>query len=242
MFGASTGGVKGGLPSAWRFSPGRGRRPYAETPGSRFSRGQPRAHLGMGIARNPMRPFAGGGRKRRSPFKSRRWRPGSALEDMRRASPGAAVLLHEKVPAAPPSKGSLSESVSATRFGNNKKYGFSFFPPFRLSFSHAGEKLKRVTIKVRYIDKTYRFAYLETPMRSEIHAAVPLWINTPLEPPLPSGSPVTERWRSCAEASSPVGGAAGRGNRDHERGRLLRGGEPAPTSAVSGSGCLRTMR
>ena len=120
------------------------------------------------------------------------------------------------------------KAASQNRFpppasGTTKKYGFSFFPPFRLSFSHAGEKLKRVTIKVRYIDKTYRFAYLETPMRSEIHAAVPLWINTPLEPPLPSGSP-SPSVGACAEASSPVGGAAGRGNRDHERGRLLRGG------------------
>ena len=60
-------------------------------------------------------------------------------------------------------------------------------------------------------------------MRSEIHAAVPLWINTPLEPP-PIGFPVTERWRSLCRSIFPVGGAAGRGNRDHERGRLLRGG------------------
>ena len=58
--GASTGGVKGASLPLGGFRRGRGRRPYAETPGSRFSRGQPRAHLGMGIARNPMRPFCRG--------------------------------------------------------------------------------------------------------------------------------------------------------------------------------------
>ena len=41
-------------------------------------------------------------------------------------------------------------------------------------------------------------------MRSEIHAAVPLWINTPLEPPLPSGSPVTERWRLVQKHLPPL--------------------------------------
>jgi len=38
------------------------------------------------------------------------------------------MLLHEKGAQRPlPFKNSLSESVSATRFGNNEKYGFSFF-------------------------------------------------------------------------------------------------------------------
>ena len=41
-------------------------------------------------------------------------------------------------------------------------------------------------------------------MRSEIHAAVPLWINTPHEPPLPSGSPVTERWRLVQKHLPPL--------------------------------------
>jgi len=40
-----------------------------------------------------------------------------------------------KVPKRPlPFKNSLSESVSATRFGNNKKYGFSFFHLFACLF------------------------------------------------------------------------------------------------------------
>ena len=80
-------------------------------------------------------PFAGGGRKRRHLFKNGRWRSGSALEDMRRPSPGAAMLLHEKGAQRPlPFKNSLSESVSATRFGNNEKYGFSFFHLFACLF------------------------------------------------------------------------------------------------------------
>ena len=45
----------------------------------------------------------------------------------------------------------------------------------------------------------------------------------------PIGFPRHRALAPCAEASSPVGGAAGRGNRDHERGRLLRGGNrPLP--------------
>ena len=78
-------------------------------------------------------------------------------------------------------------------------------------------------------------------MRSEIHAAVPLWINTPLEPPLPSGSPVTERWRLVQKHLPPLAELL-----DVEivimnaEGYCV--GEPAPTFAVSGSGCPRTMR
>ena len=41
-------------------------------------------------------------------------------------------------------------------------------------------------------------------MRSEIRATVPLWINTPLEPPLPADSPVTERWRLVQKHLPPL--------------------------------------
>lgn len=41
-------------------------------------------------------------------------------------------------------------------------------------------------------------------MRSEVHAAVPLWINTPLEPPLPADSPLTERWRLVQKHLPPL--------------------------------------
>jgi len=45
------------------------------------------------------------------------------------------MLLHEKGAQRPlPFKNSLSESVSATRFGNNEKYGFSFFHLFACLF------------------------------------------------------------------------------------------------------------
>ena len=71
-------------------------------------------------------------------------------------------------------------------------------------------------------------------MRSEIHAAVPLWINTPLEPPLPSGSPVTERWRLVQKHLPPLAELL-----DVE---IVIMNAEGPTSAVSGSGCPRTMR
>ena len=41
-------------------------------------------------------------------------------------------------------------------------------------------------------------------MRSDVHTAVPLWINTPLEPPLPADSPVTERWRLVQKHLPPL--------------------------------------
>ena len=161
MFWGQHGRRQGGLPPAWRFSSGGGaegvrmpKGPAAVFPADSHGR-----IWGWGSPATRCGPFAGGGRKRRHLFKNGRWRSGSALEDMRRPSPGAAMLLHEKGAQASPAVQKQPLRIGFRHpLWEQQKIRFLFFSPFRLSFSHAGEKLKRVTIKARYIDKAYRFA------------------------------------------------------------------------------------
>ena len=90
---------------------------------------------GMGIARNPMRPFLQGeGGNGGAPSRAGDGGPVPLLKTCEGPPPAAAVLLHEKVLATPAVQRRPLRIGSATRFGNNKKIRLLLFSTFSLVF------------------------------------------------------------------------------------------------------------